>query len=317
MIAPVCSHEKLTKHGKDRKGAQRWKCNRCGSTVTRQMERPLGSMRIELAQAANVLRMLLEGMSIRACRRITGLKIQTICDLIIHVGDNCGRLLESKIKAIPASYVEMDELWSFVGMKAKTAAQKMLGPEVGDSWTWLAIDADTKLILSHAVGLRDESTCQRFLTRLNKATTGRMQVTSDGLGLYTYNVPFTLGTRVDFAQLIKSYSNTQEETRYSPGTIMKAEKVARFGLPDMDRVSTSYSERLNLSVRMHVRRFTRLTNAHSKSVAHHDAMMNIFVAWYNFARRNEALKKQTPAMASGLTDRAWSIEDLLRNAANC
>jgi IS1 family transposase len=192
-----------------------------------------------------------------------------------------------------------------------------LGPEFGDSWCWLAIDADSKLILSHAVGKRDEETCQRFLSRLNEATTGRMQVTSDGLGLYTYNVPLALGSRIDFAQLVKSYSSTQEETRYSPATIMKSEKIARFGMPEMDRVSTSYAERLNLSVRMHCRRFTRLTNAHSKSAAHHEAMINIFVAWYNFARRNEALKKQTPAMASGLAGHVWSIEDLLRNAANC
>ena len=107
--------------------------------------------------------MLLEGMSIRACQRLTGMKIGTICDLIVHVGDNCGRLLETTVKGVAASFVEMDELWSFVGMKAKTAERKNLGPEVGDSWTWLAIDADTKMILAHAVGQRDESTCERFL----------------------------------------------------------------------------------------------------------------------------------------------------------
>jgi transposase-like protein/IS1 family transposase len=315
MIAPVCRHDKLTKHGKDRKGNQRWKCARCGATVTREVNRPLGDMRIELADAAKVLGMLLEGMSIRACQRLTGMKIGTICDLIVHVGDNCARLLESTIKSVPSSFVELDELWSFVGMKAKTAERKNLGPEVGDSWTWLAVDADSKLILSHAVGQRDESTCRRFLARLNDATTGRMQVTSDGLSLYTYGVPFALGTRVDFAQLIKSYSHTQEETRYSPATIIRADKVARFGSPDMDRVSTSYSERLNLSVRMHNRRFTRLTNAHSKSACHHEAMINIFVAWYNFCRKHEALKKQTPAMSSGLTDHVWSIEELLAQAA--
>ena len=117
--------------------------------------------------------------------------------------------------------------------------------------------------------------------------------------------------------MIKSYSSTQEETRYSPATIMKSEKVPRFGEPDFDRISTSYSERLNLSVRMHCRRFTRLTNAHSKSAEHHAAMAAIFVAWYNLCRRHETLKKQTPAMASGLTDGVWSIEELLKQAANC
>jgi IS1 family transposase/transposase-like protein len=312
MIA--CPHDKLAKHGKDRKGQQRWKCGDCGATITRQIERPLGNMRIELPKAASVLGMLLEGMSIRACERITGLHRDTICDLVLHVGENCARLLDT-VRAIPASFVELDELWGFVGMKARTAERKMLGPEVGDSWTWLAVDADTKLILAHAVGQRDEPTCRQFLNRLNLATAGPVQITSDGLGLYTYNVPYAIGTRVDFAQLVKVYSATQRETRYSPSAMVKAEKVPRFGNPDMHRVSTSYSERLNLSVRMHLRRFTRLTNAHSKSVAHHQAMVSLFVAWYNFCRKHETLK-QTPAMSNGLTDKVWTIEDLLRNAAN-
>jgi transposase-like protein/IS1 family transposase len=310
----TCPHEKLAKHGKDRKGQQRWKCAACRVTVTRQIERPLGKMRIELPKAAFALKMLLEGISIRACERITGLHRDTICDLILHVGENCDRLLGT-IKGVNSAAVEMDEIWGFVYAKARTAEKRMLGSEAGDSWTWLAIDADTKLILSHAVGQRDEPTCRRFLKRLNDATEGPMQVTSDGLGLYTHNVPYAIGTRVDFAQLVKIYSSTQTETRYSPSAMVKTERVVRFGNPDMGRVSTSYSERLNLSVRMHLRRFTRLTNAHSKSVAHHQAMVSLFVAWYNFCRKHETLK-QTPAMSSGLTDKVWTIEDLLRNSAN-
>jgi transposase-like protein/IS1 family transposase len=315
MIAPACAHEKLKKHGKNRNGSQRWKCARCGSTVTREMERPLGAMRIDLKDAANALRMLLEGLSIRACERITGLNRNTICDLILTVGENCDRLLQSMVKGINPAAVELDEIWGFVYAKAKTVEAKMLGPDVGDSWCWLAIDADSKLILSHAIGGRDESTCERFLIRLNGATYGRMQVTSDGLPTYTNNVPLMLGSRIDFAQLVKIYSSSQNETRYSPATIIEAKKVVRFGEPDMDRISTSYSERLNLSVRMHNRRFTRLTNAHSKSPAHHAAMINIFVAWYNFSRKHETLKKQTPGMASGLTDHVWTIEELLTQAA--
>jgi len=316
MIAPVCSHEKLVKNGKDRKGQQRWKCNACGSFVTREINRPLGDMRIKTSKAVHVLKMLLEGMSIRACERITGVHRDTICDLILTVGENCDRLLKETVKGVSCAAVELDEIWGFVYAKAKTVEAKLLGPDLGDSWTWLAIDADSKLILSHAVGGRDQYTCERFLGRLNSATVGPMQVTSDGLGLYTLGVPFALGTRVDFAQLIKSYSSSQEETRYSPAKIMKSEKVVRFGQPDEDRISTSYSERLNLSVRMHNRRFTRLTNAHSKSPAHHEAMIHIFVAWYNFARKHETLKKQSPAMSSGLADHVWTTEELLRNAAN-
>jgi transposase-like protein/IS1 family transposase len=315
MIAPVCSHEKLTKHGKDRKGNQRWKCARCGATVTREVKRPLGDMRIDLKDAVTILKLLLEGMSIRACERFTGIKRDTICDLVLTVGQNCDEMLLDRVNGLRPNYVEMDELWSFIGAKAKTAVAKRLGEEIGDSWTWLAIEAETKLILSHAVGQRDEHTCCRFLDRLNKATEGRMQVTSDGLATYTHNVPFMLGSRVDFAQLVKIYASSQSETRYSPATIIEAKKTARFGEPDMEHVSTSYSERLNLSVRMHVRRFTRLTNAHSKSAAHHEAMICLFVAWYNFCRKHETLKQQTPAMSSGLTEKVWTIEELLENAA--
>lgn len=183
-------------------------------------------------------------------------------------------------------------------------------------WTWLAIDADTKMILSHTVGQRDMPTCERFLSRLNAATTGRCQVTSDGLGLYSNSVPFHLGARVDFAQLVKTYSAAQAETRYSPATITGIDKTVRFGNPDESRISTSYCERLNLSVRMHLRRFTRLTNAHSKRAQHHAAMIALFVAWYNFCRPNMALGKGTsPAMAAGLANNLWNVETLLKAAA--
>ena len=310
-----CSHEQLKKHGKDRKGCQRWKCRNCGSTVTNNgHERPLGDMRIPEAKALTILSMLLEGMSIRACERITGVKDTTICDLVLHIGGNCDRFLEATVTNVAAKVIELDEIWGFVKAKQKTAQARNLAG-AGDAWTWFAIDADSKLILSNTVGQRDEDTCSVFLTRLQNATTGRCQVTSDGLAAYTHGVPMHLGSRVDFAQLIKSYSHSQSETRYSPATITGIEKVPRFGNPDESRISTSYAERFNLSVRMHVRRLTRLTNAHSKSAAHHAAMLAIFTAFYNFCRKHETLKGKTPAMAAGLADRVWTLADLLRKAA--
>ncbi len=317
MIANACHHDKLKKHGKDRKGCQRWRCRTCGTTVTRaDYERPLGDMRIDEGDAIQVLKMLLEGMSIRGCSRIMGVKPDTICDLILHVGQNCDRFLEATVRGVATKYAELDEIWGFIRAKDKYAREHHLDPEYGDSWTWLAIDADSKLILAHVVGKRDEDACSRFLARVNNATTGRIQVTSDGLANYTHGVPMALGSRCDFAQLIKSYASTQSETRYSPAKITGIEKVPRFGNPDESRISTSYSERLNLSVRMHVRRFTRLTNAHSKRAAHHAAMTALFVAFYNFCRKHETLKGRTPAMASGLTDHVWTLGELLSGVAS-
>jgi Transposase and inactivated derivatives len=316
----TCEHNKLTKHGKDRKGCQRWKCAHCGTTVTNdEHTRPLGDMRIDEDKAAMVLGMLLEGMSIRAVERMTKMNRDTICDLVLLAGENCDRFLCDRVKGIKAEAIELDEIWGFVGCKQKTANAKLRGDECGDAWTWLAIDADTKLILSHVTGKRDQATCQRFLVRLNAATVGRCQVTSDGLGNYTHSVPFYMGTRVDFSQLIKTYKSSQSETRYSPAVITGIEKVVRMGNPNEERISTSYSERLNLSVRMHNRRLTRLTNAHSKKASHHAAMQSLFAAFYNYCRPNLALRsgkqKRTPAMAAGLANRVWTIRELLASAA--
>ncbi|MCE9543987.1 MAG: transposase [Planctomycetia bacterium] len=316
MIAPICQHENRKKHGRDRKGQQRWKCPKCGATFTSNEARPLGNMRTDLDDAARVLGMLLEGMSIRACERLCGMKADTICDLVLLAGENCERFLRENVRNVQADTIELDEIWDFVAMKGRTKERLGRVGEVGDSWTWLAIEGTTKLVLSHAVGLRDDETCNRFLAQLNNATIGQCQVTSDGLGLYTLRVPFHMGSRASFAQLVKTYSSSQTETRYSPATIMSAEKVTRFGQPDEEKISTSYAERLNLSLRMHVRRYTRLTNAHSKTARHHAAMTALFIGFYNFVRPNMALgKKVTPAMAAGLTGHVWTIRELLTTAA--
>jgi transposase-like protein/IS1 family transposase len=316
MIAPACKHETRKKHGKDRKGNQRWKCCLCGVTFVSDERRPLADMRIDMGEAVKVLNMLLEGMSIRACSRLTGMKPDTICDLVLLAGENCRRWLDTAVVGVEAKEIQLDEIWDFIRLKNRTKEKLGRTGDDGDSWTWLAIDANSKMVLAHSVGLRDQATCDEFLTQLNKATSGPCQVTSDGLNLYTNNVPFHLGSRITFAQLVKTYASEQTEKRYSPAVITGAEKVVRFGRPDMDKVSTSYCERLNLSLRMHVRRFTRLTNAHSKTYRHHAAMISLWVAWYNFVRTNMALGKGvTPAMAAGITNFPWTLASLLRGAA--
>jgi IS1 family transposase len=234
--------------------------------------------------------------------------------LVLTVGQNCQRLLDATIQDVPVTDVQIDELWGFIRLKEKNRIARGYSEEFGDSWTFLAIERNNKLILAHQVGQRDETTCWALLQRLKVATSGRFQVSTDGLATYTNNVPLALGNRVDFAQLIKNYASSQSETRYSPATIISAEKKPRFGNPDASRICTSHVERANLTVRMGVRRFTRLTNAHSKSPKHHAAMMAMFVAWYNFCRKHETIKS-TPAMAAGVMDKAWSIKELLTNAA--
>ncbi|HTQ41004.1 MAG TPA: IS1 family transposase [Pirellulales bacterium] len=315
MVISTCSHEKAHKHGKAASGAIRYKCALCGKSFVKESSKPIGNMRIDADKAALALSMLLEGMSVRSVQRLTGLSRPTLADLILVVGENCQRLLDSKIRNVAAKDVQLDEIWSFVGMKEKTRFARNHALEFGDSWTFIAIERDTKLILAHQIGQRDTETCCALLQKLNAATTGHFQLTTDGLRAYTLNVPFILGTRVDFAQLIKVYSSTQEQTRYSPAKIISAEKHPIFGNPDENKISTSHIERLNLTVRMTLRRFTRLTNGHSKSLKHHAAMQAIFFAYYNFTRKHETLKGQTPAMASGLADKVWSVKELLEKAA--
>ena len=314
MVVSVCQHNQTQKYGKDRKGNQRLRCTLCGQTFAEEIVRPLGSMRIELKDAATALALLLEGMSIRATERITGLNRDTLCDLILVVGENCERFLQAKVAGVQADDIQCDEIWSFVGCKERTRhAERYTGDE-GHSWTWIAIERNSKLVLAHHVGQRDGASCESFLGKLDRATTGRFQISTDGLGAYTLNVPFTFRNRVDFGQLIKSFGGGSATGRYSPAKIINSQKRAMYGNPDPDKVCTSHIERLNLTLRMNVRRFTRLTNAHSKSLKHHRAMQAIFFAFYNFCRKHETIKK-TPAMAAGLADKAWTIRQLIERAA--
>lgn len=314
MILITCQHESAKKHGRDRKGNQRFRCLLCGATFAQASARPLGDMRITMKQATSALSILLEGSSIRATERITDLHRDTICDLILVVGNNCQRLLTEKVQNVPVKDVQLDEIWSFIGMKEKTRVAMARSSEWGDSWTFIAIERDTKLVLAHAVGQRDMATSVRFLNRLDRATSGRFQLSSDGLGSYTLNVPFVFGSRVDFAQLVKNFGPSQSTVRYSPAKITGSEKIPQFGNPDYDRICTSHIERFNLTMRMNLRRFTRLTNGHSKSLKHHVAMQAILFAWYNFWRKHATIKT-TPACKAGVVGKAWSLRELVERAA--
>jgi IS1 family transposase/transposase-like protein len=314
MVVSVCQHELTKKHGRDRKGHPRVRCLLCGKTVT-VVNRPLGDMRTSVKDAALVLGMLLEGLSIRSVERLTGMHRDTIGELILIVGDNCERFLAAKVKGVACDDVQCDEIWSFVGCKERTRHRARYTGDEGHSWTWIAVERNTKLVLAHHVGQRDNESGDVFLRKLETATAGRFQLSTDGLGVYSLSVPFTFRGRVDFGQLVKSFSGGTQTGRYSPAKIIKAEKRARYGEPDHERICTSHVERLNLTLRMTMRRFTRLTNAYSKSLKHHRAMQAVFFTYYNFCRVHETLK-QTPAMASGLADKAWTVRQLIEAAAS-
>ena len=312
MIALTCTHENFKKAGKHSNGAQRFKCKDCGKRFVEEQAKPLGNMRVDPDKAMLVINMLLEGTSIRACERLTNMNRDTIDRLILEVGQRCQHFMDANIVNVDCDDIQIDEIWSFVGMKAKQA-KKQDNPEVGDSWTYVGVDRDTKLVACHYVGQRNSTDTNRFLSKLRRSINvdQSFQVSTDGWGAYRYGVPFALGSNVNFGMLIKQYANKQEVTRYSPATIISAEKKAVFGSPDMDKVCTSHVESLNQTIRMQNRRFTRLTNAHSKSLKHHIAMQAIFFAHYNFCRLHTSLDKQTPAMAAGLTDRPLQLVEML------
>ena len=307
-----CVHESRRSAGKTAAGTPRFRCNGCGKRFVDKSKKLLGNMRIDAKHAMMAVDMLLEGMSVRATARLTGLDTGTITDLILVVGDKCQNFMDKTIVNVKALDIQMDEIWSFVGKKQKRVRLNDK-PGVGDSWTYICIDRDTKLVLAHYVGRRDQTDTNNFLDKVRRAvnTDYRIHVSTDGWAAYRYGVPFTLGSNIDYGTLVKQYANQQEVTRYSPAQIIRAEKKAVFGNPDPDRICTSHIESFNQKYRQHIKRFGRLTNAHSKSLDHHEAMQSIYMAHYNFCRIHNSLGKQTPAMAAGISDHKMTIQQLL------
>ena len=311
MIAPLCQHEERTKRGKDRRGNQRYRCKSCGRMFTDNAPRPLGDMRINLNQAGLIVSLLMEGMSIRGIERITGVHQDTIGALILQVGENCQRFMDS-LEGLDVSDIQIDEIWAFVGAKEKNKTNM----EQGDTWTYIAIERNTKMVVAFHVGLRNQHDCEQFLGKVNQATAGsKCQVSTDGLNVYRHGVPFAMGSRVDFGQLVKTYASSQTETRYSPATIIKSEKISRFGNPDQDKICTSHIERFNLTMRMTNRRMTRLTNAFSKSQDHHRCMQAIVFCYYNWCRKHETIQA-TPAMAQGIASEKWTVKRMIKEVAS-
>ncbi len=275
-------------------------------------------MNIDPKRAAFALRLLLEGMSIRATARLTSIDRDTIGDLILTAGENCAAFFKARVRNVQASDVQCDELWSFTAMKEKTRVLRGRGEQFGDTYTFIGVDRETKLILAYHVGRRTFEDADSFAMNLRRAIAGRPQVSADGFGPYRTVLPVAFRWQIDQGQLIKKYgpsvNGESADTRYSPASIRGIEKKAICGSPDMAHVCTSHVERMNLSVRMEIRRFTRLTNGFSKSRRHHEAMLALFFAHFNFCRKHSAVKT-TPAVAAKLASEPWSIERLLTEAA--
>ena len=328
MIAIVCQHPHVKRFGHDRKGNQRFRCQLCGKTWIKPRVKPIGDMRIDPDKARQVLEMLLEGVSIRSTVRLTGISKNTILRLLELVGDRAQYYWLTAMRGLPATNVEADEVWGFVYAKEKTCVRKHLRGDCGDAYCFLGIERDTKLVLAYHVGRRDPEDTAWFAGKLRVATSGRFQLTTDGFKPYCTAIPEAFSGNIDFAQLIKTYGRptgeTKPDTRYSPGEITGIKKKEMWGHPDMNQVSTSRVERKNLSIRMGVRRMTRLTNAFSKKWENHEAHLAIWFLYYNFCRPHMTLSKRekgqrgtptTPAMAAGLTDHVWNLDELLERLA--
>jgi len=270
--------------------------------------------RLDTAQRVQILNMLCEGSSMRAISRITGASINTVSKLLIDAGLVCARLHDERVRGVRAKRVQCDEIWSFCYAKAKNVAKAKAAPErAGDVWTWTALDSDSKLIVSYLIGNRDSEYAHAFMLDLQERISGRMQLTTDGHSPYLTAVDDIFGHWVDYAMLVKKYGEPPKspEARYSPGVCIGAEKKAITGDPDEKHISTSHVERSNLSMRMHMRRYTRLTNAHSKKFENHCHMVALYTVWYNFVRINSAVK-MSPAMAAGISPRLWEMADIVQ-----
>jgi transposase-like protein/IS1 family transposase len=299
--------------GKHRNGLQRYRCNQCRKTFTEDHVNPLGEMRLPMEKAESILKLLVEGCSIRSIERITQVHRDTIMRLLLLAGERSQRLMDAKMQNLQSKYLQVDEIWCYVGKKRRHV-RKGDSPELGDQWVYVAIDAESKLVPAFRIGKRVRPDTWAFLWDLHHRLANRVQLTTDGLNHYTVSVPESFGTDCDFAQLTKMFGDYGQydtpEGRYSPSGLTGVLSKVRQGDPDPDQISTSFVERQNLTMRMAMRRFTRLTNAFSKKLSHLKAAVALHFAYYNFCRVHSSLRV-TPAMEARIANHVWNFSELL------
>lgn len=277
--------------------------------------------RLSRTERAQIIRALVEGNSIRSTSRMTGFAQNTIMKLLRELGAACADYQNVTLRNLPTRHVEADEIWAFVGSKEKNVPEEHRGEfGWGDVWTWVAIDQDSRLIITWLVGTRGPEAAHEFIADLRSRVSGRVQITTDGYKPYLEAIRSAFGAEVDYAQLKKDYGTdaadfgqAPQARKYSPRTVKSQEVKVVSGDPDPERISTSYVERHNLSMRMGMRRFTRLTNAFSKKVENHAAAISLNMQFMNFARPHKSLANpypRTPAMAAGVADHIWTCEEM-------
>lgn len=269
---------------------------------------------LPLQKRTQILNLLVEGTSMRATSRIADVSINTVTKLLIDVGFACMNFHNEMVKGLKCQRVQADEIWSFVGSKEKNTTPESKEEGNGDAWTWVGIDADTKLVVSWFVGNRSAESANVFMQDMASRITTSMQLTTDGHIAYLKAVSDAFGTNIDFAQLVKVYGSMNDgesatERKYSPSKLKSINKIPIIGNPDESHISTSYVERQNLTMRMHMRRFTRLTNAFSKKLENHCHAIALHFVYYNFCKIHKTLRV-TPAMEAKLTKRVMTIEDI-------
>lgn len=270
--------------------------------------------RLPLEKRVQVLSCLVEGCSIRATCRLTGVALNTVLKLLADVGDACDRYMDETMRGLTCVHVQADELWSFCHAKQRNLKPKYRASDWhGDLWTWVAIDADTKLVISWVLGKRTYEFAQIFVRDLAMRIKSYVQLTTDGLGMYKEHVRRAFGHRVDYGTEVKVFgfddSDENPDRKYSPLVVKEMRRSAVIGAPDPEHISTAYIERQNLTMRMQMRRFTRLTNAFSKKAQNLQRSIAIYAVHYNFVRKHSTIKT-TPAIAHKLTDRQWTLEDI-------
>jgi IS1 family transposase len=269
--------------------------------------------KLPIEKRVQILSMLCEGSSMRAISRVADVSINTVVKILVDAGKACAEYHDRAVRNVSAKRVQADEIWSFCYAKDKNVSHAKAAPVgAGSVWTWTGIDAETKLIISCMVGGRDAAYAQEFMEDLKSRLSTRVQLSTDGHKPYLVAVESAFGDDIDYAQLVKVYGAPSDnpETRYSPAPFLRAKKTVVTGNPDETLVSTSHVERSNLSFRMHMRRFTRLTNGHSKKLENHCHMIALYTVWYNFVRVNSAIRC-SPAMAAGLTQTLWNMKDVV------